>query len=83
MSDDIDEFIRLLGEWEQGHDFYDFHADVSNAIEDARTKALAASNEAWNAALDHVSEKLVQDFKHAFGADTCASWAAWLKEQKK
>ena len=37
----------------------------------------------WNAALDHVSDKLVHDFKHAFGADTCASWAAWLKEQKR
>lgn len=37
----------------------------------------------WNAALDHVAEKLVRDFKQSFGADTCASWAAWLKEQKK
>jgi hypothetical protein len=37
----------------------------------------------WNAALEMAAVKLQVDFKQAFGADTCASWAAWLKEQKK
>jgi hypothetical protein len=37
----------------------------------------------WNAALEMAATKLVHDFKHAFGADTCASWATWLKEQKR
>ncbi len=37
----------------------------------------------WNAALETAAVKLQVDFKQAFGADTCASWAAWLKEQKK
>lgn len=37
----------------------------------------------WNAALELAAVKLQNDFKQAFGADTCASWAAWLKEQKK
>ena len=37
----------------------------------------------WNDALEMAATKLVHDFKHAFGADTCASWAAWLKEQKR
>ena len=37
----------------------------------------------WNAALEMAAVKLQADFRHAFGADTCASWAAWLKEQKK
>jgi hypothetical protein len=37
----------------------------------------------WNAALEMAAIKLGNNFKHAFGADTCASWAAWLKEQKR
>ena len=37
----------------------------------------------WNAALEMAAVKLQADFRLAFGADTCASWAAWLKEQKK
>lgn len=37
----------------------------------------------WNAALEMAAVKLVHDFRLSFGADTCASWAAWLKEQKK
>ena len=37
----------------------------------------------WNAALEMAAVKLQADFRQAFGADTCASWAAWLKEQKK
>ncbi len=37
----------------------------------------------WNAALEMAATKLVHDFSKSFGADTCASWAAWLKEQKK
>ena len=37
----------------------------------------------WNAALEMAAFKLINDFKHAFGEDTLASIAAWLKEQKK
>ena len=36
----------------------------------------------WNNALEMAAVKLVNDFKQAFGADTCASWAAWLRGQK-
>ena len=32
--------------------------------------------------LDEIADKLQQDFKQSFGADTCASWAAWLRGQK-
>jgi hypothetical protein len=49
-----------------------------NAVADDKQYVLG-----WNAALEMAATKLVHDFKHAFGADTCASWAAWLKEQKK
>jgi hypothetical protein len=37
----------------------------------------------WNSALEMAAVKLQSDFKQSFGADTCASWAAWLKEQKR
>lgn len=37
----------------------------------------------WNSGLEMVAFKLVNDFKHAFGEDTLASIAAWIKEQKK
>lgn len=37
----------------------------------------------WNAALEMAAFKLINDFKHAFGDDTLASIAVWLKEQKK
>jgi hypothetical protein len=37
----------------------------------------------WNNALEMAATKLVHDFRLSFGADTCASWAAWLKEQKR
>ena len=31
---------------------------------------------------NRLADKLTQDFKGAFGADTCASWASWLRSQK-
>jgi hypothetical protein len=37
----------------------------------------------WNSGLEMAAIKLQNDFGKSFGADTCASWAAWLKEQKK
>lgn len=37
----------------------------------------------WNNALEMSAYKLINDFKHAFGDDTLASIAVWLKEQKK
>jgi len=37
----------------------------------------------WNAALDLTAFDLINDFKHAFGEDTLASIAVWIKEQKK
>ena len=30
-----------------------------------------------------LATKLVQDFKGAFGDDTCASWAVWIRGEKK
>ena len=32
---------------------------------------------------NRLATKLVQDFKGAFGDDTCASWAVWIRGEKK
>jgi hypothetical protein len=37
----------------------------------------------WNAALDLIAFKLIDEFKTAFGNDTLAGIAIWIKEQKK
>ena len=37
----------------------------------------------WNSGLEMAAFKLINDFKSAFGEDTLASIATWLKEQKK
>lgn len=31
---------------------------------------------------NRLADKLQQDFKGAFGDDTCASWASWIRGQK-
>ncbi len=49
-----------------------------NAVADDKQYMLG-----WNAGLEMAATKLVHDFSKSFGADTCASWASWLKEQKK
>ena len=36
----------------------------------------------WNDALEMVSHKLIHDFRQAFGDDTLASIAVWLRENK-
>lgn len=35
-----------------------------------------------NGKLDEVAAKVEKDFKAAFGADTCASWTSWIRQQK-
>lgn len=36
----------------------------------------------WNAALEIAAAK-TDEFKPAFGDDTCASWAVWLRRMKQ
>lgn len=36
----------------------------------------------WNSALELAAVRLPSEFKRAFGDDTCASWAAWLRGHK-
>ena len=73
--------IRLA--WEAGFNFQDAPekaSGVGNAIvsyyDTKRFADLVISHK-----LDEIADKLQQDFNGAFGADTCASWAAWIKGQ--
>jgi hypothetical protein len=50
---------------------------------EAIENADAAYAKGWNNSLELAAVRLQADFRQSFGADTCASWAAWLKEQKK
>ena len=36
----------------------------------------------WNDSLEMAAVRLQADFRQSFGADTCASWAAWLRGHK-
>ena len=36
----------------------------------------------WNNSLELAAVRLQADFRQSFGADTCASWAAWLRGHK-
>jgi hypothetical protein len=37
----------------------------------------------WNAALEYAAMRLVNEHKHAFGPDTMASVAVWIKGMRK
>ena len=54
-------------------------SSVDRAVNDI-TKHYTAG---WNAGLEMAAYKLINDFKHAFGEDTLASIASWIKGQKK
>ncbi len=41
-----------------------------------------AYEKGWNNSLELAATLLVSDFQKSFGADTCASWAAWLRGHK-
>lgn len=41
-----------------------------------------AQAKGWNSALELAAVLYVDQFKHSFGTDTCASHAAWLRGQK-
>ena len=39
-------------------------------------------DQAVAAKLDEIANKVLSDFKDAFGDDTCSSWAIWIRSQK-
>lgn len=76
-----EDIIKLAREaWlsDYGANLFAGGADVEVAIYELEAFAdLVISHK-----LDEIADKLQQDFKQSFGADTCASWAAWIREQK-
>lgn len=56
--------------------------EATNVQLRTRIAELEAQQNIRNATLDEIATKIEQDFKGAFGADTCASWAAWIRNQK-
>ena len=53
--------------------------DLEQAMKDKVDKYYTAG---WNAALEAAAAK-TDEFKPAFGDDTCASWAVWLRGMKQ
>ena len=49
---------------------------------EAIESADAAYAKGWNSSLELAAVRLNADFRQSFGADTCASWAAWLRGHK-
>ena len=67
MNDDLEAKIALLEE----------HIDKLNK------HSANLYEQGWNAGLEMAAFKLIHDFEHAFGKDTLASIAVWLKGLKK
>ena len=66
-----------------------FVAGVQKQTQSSVDRAVNASADdkhyvmGWNSGLEMVAYRLTNDFKHAFGEDTLASIASWIKGQKK
>jgi len=87
--DEALEYVKTLSEDQQKVFELAFVAGMSKQAQSSVDRAVNAVADdkhyelGWNAALEMAATKLVHDFSKSFGADTCASWASWLKEQKK
>jgi hypothetical protein len=87
--DEALEYVKTLSEDQQKIFELAFVAGMSKQAQSSVDRAVNAVADdkhyelGWNAALEMAATKLVHDFSKSFGADTCASWASWLKEQKK
>lgn len=85
--DEALEYVKTLTEDQQKIFELAFVAGMSKQAQSSVDRAVNSLTNhykaGWNAGLEMVAYKLVNDFKHAFGEDTLASIAAWIKEQKK
>jgi hypothetical protein len=85
--DEALEYVKTLTEDQQKIFELAFVAGMSKQAQSSVDRAVNGITKhytaGWNAGLEMAAFKLVQDFSKSFGADTCASWASWLKEQKR
>jgi hypothetical protein len=76
MTDEDDEFDRIEREQAMGW--------RKRQITNTQTAEQSQMYESgWNSALEMAAYRIVHDFKHAFGEDTVASFAAYIKGLKK
>ena len=85
--DEALEYVKTLTEDQQKVFELAFIAGMSQQAQSSVDRAVNGITKhytaGWNAALELAAFKLINEFKHAFGDDTLASIAAWIKEQKK
>jgi hypothetical protein len=68
---------------ERGCACYDSRVDKDGVQMYTKDEYEAHYDRGWNSALEMAAFKLKNDFKSAFGEDTLASIAVYLKEMKK
>jgi hypothetical protein len=76
MTDEDDEFARIEREQAMGWR----KRQIENAQATDKDRMYESG---WNSALEMAAYRIVHDFKHAFGEDTVASFAAYIKGLKK
>lgn len=76
MTDEDDEFARI--EREQAMGWRKRQITNTQTAEQSHMYEMG-----WNSALEMAAYRIVHDFKHAFGEDTVASFAAYIKGLKK
>ena len=76
MTDEDDEFDRI--EREQAMGWRKRQIENTQATDKDRMY-----ESGWNSALEMAAYRIVHDFRHAFGEDTVASFAAYIKGLKK
>lgn len=85
--DEALEYAKTLTEDQQKIFELAFVAGMSKQAQSSVDRAVNSLTQhytaGWNAALDLTAFDLINDFKHAFGEDTLASIAVWIKEQKR
>ncbi len=76
MTDEDDEFDRI--EREQASGWRKRQITNTQTAEQSHMYEMG-----WNSGLEMAAYRIVHDFKHAFGEDTVASFAAYIKGLKK
>ena len=85
--DEALEYVKTLTEDQQKIFELAFVAGMSKQAQSSVDRAVNSLTNhykaGWNAGLEFVAFNLINEFKHAFGEDTLASIAVWIKEQKE
>lgn len=81
------EYVKTLTEDQQKIFELAFVAGMSKQAQSSVDRAVNGITKhytaGWNAALDLIAFDLIDEFKTAFGSDTLAGIAIWIKEHKK